>query len=60
MKKTYQKNAQDMAAAITAAGIAGVSKVEVVNDELALEIDADNFLEAAIELRDTRLLRLSS
>jgi len=41
-----------MAAAITAAGIAGVSKVEVVNDELALEIDADNFLEAAIELRD--------
>ena len=41
-----------MATAITAAGIAGVSKVEVVNDELALEIDADNFLEAAIELRD--------
>jgi len=41
-----------MAAVITAAGIAGVSRVEVVNDELSVEIDADHFLQAAIELRD--------
>jgi len=41
LKKTFQKNAQDMAAVISSAGIAGVSKVEVVNDELSLEIDAD-------------------
>ena len=41
-----------MAAVITAAGIAGVSRVEVVNDELSVEIDADHFLQAATELRD--------
>jgi len=41
-----------MAAVIKSAGIAGVSKVEVVNDELSVEIDADNFLEAATALRD--------
>ena len=41
-----------MAAAISAAGIAGVSKVEVENDELSLEVDADDLLVAALELRD--------
>jgi len=29
-----------------------VSKIEVVNDELSFEVDADNFLAAALELRD--------
>lgn len=41
-----------MAAAISAAGIAGVSKVVVENDELSFEVDADDFLQAALELRD--------
>ncbi len=52
MKKTHQKNAQELSAVISAAGIAGVSKIEVVNDELSFEVDADNFLAAALELRD--------
>ena len=29
-----------------------MSKIEVVNDELSFEVDADNFLAAALELRD--------
>ena len=41
-----------MASAISSAGIAGVSKVVVENDELSVEVDADNLLEAATALRD--------
>ncbi len=41
-----------MAAALTAAGIAGVTKVSVINDELSLEVDADHLLAVATELRD--------
>ena len=41
-----------MATAIGAAGMAGVSKIVVENDELSIEIDADHFIAAATELRD--------
>jgi len=41
-----------MASAISSAGIAGVSKVVVENDELSVEVDADNLIEAATALRD--------
>lgn len=41
-----------MAAVIKSAGIVGVSKVVVENDELSFEVDADHFLDAARELRD--------
>lgn len=41
-----------MASAISDAGIAGISNVDVVNDELSVEIDSDSLLEAATALRD--------
>ena len=49
-----------MATAIGAAGMAGVSKIVVENDELSIEIDADHFIAAATELRDNPSTHLNN